>query len=123
MQAHANDLRSEIETDWQALTDEPTSTTSFDTFVHQAVDDWAECPLRPAVRLLLEYAVKITRTPMNCEPGDVERLRAVGWTDAALHDAVQVVSYFNYINRVADALGVAPERDLPCWGVTEGKSP
>lgn len=40
---------------------------------------------------------------------DVEALRATGWDDRAVHDATQVCSYFNYINRIADALGVHPE--------------
>jgi hypothetical protein len=43
-------------------------------------------------------------------------LRSVGWSDLAIHDAVQVISYFNYINRVADALGVEPEKGFPHWG-------
>jgi alkylhydroperoxidase family enzyme len=40
---------------------------------------------------------------------DVEGLRRAGFADEAILDAVQVISYFNYINRVADALGVDPE--------------
>ncbi len=43
---------------------------------------------------------------------DVERLRGHGWSDAGIHDAIQVVSYFNYINRVADAVGI---EDEPEW--------
>ena len=46
---------------------------------------------------------------------DIERLRAFGFDDSAIHDAVQVVSYFNYINRVADALGVDPEDFIRAW--------
>ena len=41
---------------------------------------------------------------------DVLSLREAGWNDRAIHDAAQVVAYFNYINRVADGLGVDPER-------------
>lgn len=52
--------------------------------------------------------------------GDVAALRAVGLSDAAIHDATQVVSYFNYINRVADALGVELETFVRAWG--EGAS-
>lgn len=43
--------------------------------------------------------------------GDVKTLRREGWDDQAIHDAAQVVSYFNYINRIADGLGV----DLEDW--------
>jgi alkylhydroperoxidase family enzyme len=40
---------------------------------------------------------------------DADALRAAGWDDRAIHDAAQVVAYFNYINRIADGLGVDPE--------------
>lgn len=38
--------------------------------------------------------------------GDVERLTDLGWSDTAIHDAAQVIGYFNYINRIADGLGI-----------------
>jgi alkylhydroperoxidase family enzyme len=44
---------------------------------------------------------------------DVEALRAHGWSDPAIHDAIQVVSYFNYINRVAEGVGVEDEPEWP----------
>ena len=47
---------------------------------------------------------------------DVDALRAAGFDDRAVHDATQVVSYFNYINRVADALGVELETFVRAWG-------
>ena len=46
-------------------------------------------------------------------PEDLDRLRAQGFDDDAIHDATQVVSYFNYINRVADALGTDLEPEMP----------
>ncbi len=42
----------------------------------------------------------------------IARVRAAGWDDAAIHDAIQVIAYFNYINRVADAEGI---EDEPGW--------
>lgn len=57
-------------------------------------------------RLLLEYCSKITDAPETCTKDDVDDLRAAGATDEEIHSTVQVCSYFNYINRVADALGV-----------------
>lgn len=48
-------------------------------------------------------------------------MKAAGWSEAGIHDAVQVVAYFNYINRIADALGAEPEADLPAWGVERGE--
>lgn len=47
---------------------------------------------------------------------DVENLRAIGLDDRGIHDATQVIAYFNYINRVADALGVEPETFIRPWG-------
>jgi alkylhydroperoxidase family enzyme len=40
-------------------------------------------------------------------------LRAHGWDDAAIHDAIQVIAYFNYINRIAEGIGVEPEPEWP----------
>jgi alkylhydroperoxidase family enzyme len=42
----------------------------------------------------------------------VDALRAHGWDDASIHDAIQVIAYFNYINRIAEGVGVDPE---PEW--------
>jgi alkylhydroperoxidase family enzyme len=41
----------------------------------------------------------------------VEALRGAGWNDTAIHDAIQVIAYFNYINRVAEGVGIGPEPD------------
>jgi len=49
-------------------------------------------------------------------------LRSQGFTDRELHDAAQVVAYFNYINRIADGLGVDPEPGSRA-GETHGESP
>jgi len=58
---------------------------------------------------MLAYALKLTRTPAEMTADDVEALRAAGFDDRAIHDAVQIVAYFSYINRVADGLGVDEE--------------
>jgi alkylhydroperoxidase family enzyme len=42
---------------------------------------------------------------------DVDMLRTQGWSDRAIHDAIQVIAYFNYVNRVADAVGIEDEPD------------
>jgi len=46
---------------------------------------------------------------------DVAELHAHGFADRAIHDAVQVIAYFNYINRVADALGIEQETFVRKW--------
>ena len=50
------------------------------------------------------------------EAEDVEELRGRGFDDRAVHDATQVVGYFNYITRVADALGIEAEDFIRPWG-------
>ena len=47
---------------------------------------------------------------------DLARLRGVGFDDRAIHDATQVIGFFNYITRVADGLGVEPETFIVRWG-------
>ncbi|RDI75887.1 hypothetical protein Gocc_0306 [Gaiella occulta] len=64
------------------------------------------------MRALCDFAEKLTLAPASIEPSDVEALRGHGWDDAAIHDAIQVIAYFNYINRVADAVGI---EDEPEW--------
>jgi uncharacterized peroxidase-related enzyme len=64
------------------------------------------------VRALCDYAIKLTAAPATVGIEDADALRAVGWDDAAIHDAIQVISYFNYINRVAEGVGV---EDEPEW--------
>ena len=54
----------------------------------------------------------MTRTPSAVRPQDLETLRKHGLTDRDILDAVEVISYFNYINRVADALGIDPEPEM-----------
>jgi len=64
------------------------------------------------VRALCDYAVKLTNLPSQVGREDADVLRAHGWDDIAIHDAIQVIGYFNYINRVADAVGIDDE---PEW--------
>jgi uncharacterized peroxidase-related enzyme len=65
---------------------------------------------------LCSYAEKLTLHSTEMSSDDIQRLRAAGLDDRAIHDATQVIAYFNYINRVADALGVEPEMFIPLWG-------
>lgn len=46
---------------------------------------------------------------------DIKHLLDLGFSQTAVHDAVQVISYFNYINRIADALNVDLEHDIDSW--------
>jgi uncharacterized protein YciW len=58
---------------------------------------------------MLDYASKLTERPTDMTWKDVERLRDVGYTDRGILDINQIVSYFAYVNRVADGLGVELE--------------
>ena len=63
------------------------------------------------MRALCDFAIRVTRQPASVTEDEIQGLRNQGWSDAAIHDAIQVVSYFNYINRVADAVGIEDEPD------------
>jgi alkylhydroperoxidase family enzyme len=54
----------------------------------------------------------VTRSPAAVRRQDIETLRKHGLTDRDVLDAVEVIAYFNYINRVADALGIDPEAEM-----------
>ena len=75
--------------------------------------DWRTAELPEVDRALCDLADRMTRAPASLRESDVQALRTVGLDDAAIHHAVQVIAYFNYINRVADALGVDLEPDMP----------
>ncbi len=68
--------------------------------------DYTQAELSAADRAMLTYAEKLTLRGNEVVEADVQALRAVGFTDADIHDVAQIVAYFNYINRVCDGLGV-----------------
>ncbi|HYP53203.1 MAG TPA: hypothetical protein VEQ42_06660 [Pyrinomonadaceae bacterium] len=69
-------------------------------------DDYTTAPLSEADRAMVEYAAQVTRDATRVSPADHERLRGVGFDDRAILQITLIASWFNYINRVADALGV-----------------
>jgi uncharacterized peroxidase-related enzyme len=81
--------------------------------VRAAQVDYREAKLEPRVRALCDFAIKLTHEPSAMRQDDVDTLRAQGLSDVAIHDAIQVVSYFNYVNRVSDAVGIEDEPDWP----------
>ncbi len=68
--------------------------------------DYREADLSPRERTILDYAVKLTLRPSEMLRSDVERLRGAGLSDGEILDVCQVTSYYNYVNRLADGLGV-----------------
>ena len=84
--------------------------------MHALVADWRTAEMAAADRALCSFAVKLTQDQHAQSPAALDALRAHGFDDRAIHDAVQVIAYFNYVTRVADALGVEPETFIPRWG-------
>ncbi|QDV06271.1 hypothetical protein Poly30_17790 [Planctomycetes bacterium Poly30] len=64
-------------------------------------------------RALCVFAEALTREPAGMRESHVQALRAEGFDDVAIHDAIQVIAYFNYINRIADAVDVELEPEYP----------
>ena len=86
-----------------------------DRFVHAIASDWRNANLTPVDAALCAYATKLTVAPTQMTEADIIQLRDQGLDDRAIHDATQVISYFNYINRVADALHVPVEESVREW--------
>lgn len=72
-------------------------------------EDHTTADLDPRQCAMLDYAVKLTRQPGAMESGDVDALRNAGLDDAEILDVCQVTAYYNYVNRLADGLGVELE--------------
>jgi uncharacterized peroxidase-related enzyme len=76
------------------------------------MDDWRTAGLTARQAALCAYAEKLTREPSRMSASDLVPLQEAGLSDTDILDAVQVIGYFNYINRVADALGVDLEPEM-----------
>jgi uncharacterized peroxidase-related enzyme len=77
-----------------------------DTMVECLRRDYKSAPISEQNRVMLDYVVKLTKDATKCSPADHEKLRAVGFDDRGILQITLIASWFNYINRVADALGV-----------------
>ncbi len=73
------------------------------------MSDYRDLDLDEADRAMLDYTDKLTRTPWEMEPEDAARLRDAGFDDRGIHDICAIAAYFNFVNRVADGLGVELE--------------
>jgi uncharacterized peroxidase-related enzyme len=72
-------------------------------------NDYTTAPITPQERVMLDYVVKLTRDATKVWKDDIEGLRAAGFDDRGILQITLIASWFNYINRVADALGVGRE--------------
>lgn len=97
MEAHGEDLRVE---------------SGDAKLAEQVKRDYRRAKLTPRQKALARFAVLSTRTPSAVRPRHLAALRRQGLTDRDILDAVQVIAYFNYINRIADSLGVDSEEEM-----------
>jgi uncharacterized peroxidase-related enzyme len=72
-------------------------------------EDYKSAPITEAERVMLDYVVQLTKDAVKITPDFHDRLRMVGYDDTAILQITLIASWFNYINRVADALGIGRE--------------
>lgn len=68
--------------------------------------DFQNAEIDKTDKAILQFAVKVTEAAHTITPNDLDQLRDVGLTDEALFAIVEVVGFFSYVNRIADAFGV-----------------
>ena len=69
-------------------------------------EDYRTAPISEQDKVMLDYVAQLTRDATRVSRQDHERLRAIGFNDRAILQITLIASWFNYINRVADGLGV-----------------
>jgi uncharacterized peroxidase-related enzyme len=84
-----------------------------DGLIEALREDYRTAPITEQERVMLDYVVKLTKDATKCSPKDHEALRAVGFDDRGILQITLIASWFNYINRVADALGVGRDQLAP----------
>lgn len=80
--------------------------------VEQLRRDYTKADITVQERTMLDYVVKLTRDATEVTPEDHAQLRAAGFDDTGILQITLIASWFNYINRVADALGVGRNADV-----------
>ena len=73
-------------------------------------NDFRSAPISERDKTMLEYVVKLTKDATQCGPEDHVKLRQAGFDDRGILQITLIAAWFNYINRVADALGVGREQ-------------
>ena len=94
IRAHLYDLRSE---------------TKDQKLVDNIAVNWKESGLTKQQKAICYFAEKLTLNPGGINRSDIQKLKETGYVDKEVSEIVQIISYFNYINRVADGLGLEPE--------------
>jgi uncharacterized peroxidase-related enzyme len=73
--------------------------------------DYRRADLTPRQRAMLDFVVKVTVEPVNCEESDLDALRAHGFSDGDIWDVIEVAAMYNFTNRLATATGMMPNRE------------
>ncbi len=92
-----------------------------DALVDRFARDWRTAGLPEHTLAALAFAEKLTLTPSRMSQDDVEALQGCGYSDEEIHDITQIAAFFNYINRIADALGIPPEDFMESWPREDGR--
>ncbi|WP_240359476.1 carboxymuconolactone decarboxylase family protein [Pyxidicoccus trucidator] len=74
--------------------------------VHAVLEDAGSAPIPDAEKALFAFVDTLNQRPAEVGQADIDRLKAVGWTDEAIYDAVSVCALFNFYNRWIDGTGV-----------------
>ena len=77
-----------------------------DSLIEALRRDYRTAPITPQERVMCDYVVKLSKDAVQGSPEDLHQLRAAGFDDRGILQITLIASWFNYINRVADALGV-----------------
>lgn len=73
--------------------------------------DYRRAGLDERIVAMLDFALKITKSPVECDEVDVDYLRGFGFTDEGIFDIIEVTAMFNFTNRLASATGMMPNRE------------
>jgi uncharacterized peroxidase-related enzyme len=73
--------------------------------------DYKRAGLETKMEAVLDFAVKVTRTPLACEPEDLENLKSHGLTEEEVWDVIEIAAMYNFTNRMASATGMIPNRE------------
>ena len=84
--------------------------TKDSNLVESLKEDYQKVPLDDKERAILDYAVKLTKNPHSVTDKDVEVLKEIDCSDTEILDICQITSYFNFVNRMAEGLGVQLEK-------------
>ncbi len=89
--------------------------------VDRFAEDWRTAGLPKHTLGALTFAEKLTLTPSQMSQDDIKDLRQHGYCDEEIYDITQIAAFFNYINRIADTLGVPPEDFMDSWPREDGQ--